>query len=382
MLCHKQHKFMKMKQLSISALAMALILTPLLKGTISTASFCASSLNRVRTEPSELLVQRPTERKSIEIEHRKANWATALMSTTVESDEMPLLKTTKESLRDRAIVKDISAIFLHAAFCFASATILCVYEGCDCAYLKPETATIRNFPTTIPTTSNVIDVMRMGTKGMGRGEIDRLDGWYQNTYFGYNENDISDDFARTSSWTTPLYKMRQKLNSEFFTSTANDRRAKVSQNFIREIPSYNEIMEEHRLYRVPTWRRDNSLSIKSNGVIPSAGIILPSSPQSSSVSSQERRRLELGTAVRSVYRALDLVNQLKVEANNYNWDYMRELLETPILRKDLSEGCSLLRGAVDILDGDARREIGFDWGRYVTPLIFFANFTHDDTKDA
>ena len=361
---------------------MALILTPLLKGTISTASFCASSLNRVRTEPSELLVQRPTERKSIEIEHRKANWATALMSTTVESDEMPLLKTTKESLRDRAIVKDISAIFLHAAFCFASATILCVYEGCDCAYLKPETATIRNFPTTIPTTSNVIDVMRMGTKGMGRGEIDRLDGWYQNTYFGYNENDISDDFARTSSWTTPLYKMRQKLNSEFFTSTANDRRAKVSQNFIREIPSYNEIMEEHRLYRVPTWRRDNSLSIKSNGVIPSAGIILPSSPQSSSVSSQERRRLELGTAVRSVYRALDLVNQLKVEANNYNWDYMRELLETPILRKDLSEGCSLLRGAVDILDGDARREIGFDWGRYVTPLIFFANFTHDDTKDA
>jgi len=227
--------------------------------------------------------------------------------------------------------------------------MLCVYEGFDCAYLKPETATIRSFPPTTltsTTTSNVIDVMRTGTKGMGRGGIDRLDGWYQNTYFGYNENDINDDSAHTSS----LNKIRQKLNAKFFTSTGSNIRPNKSQNFIREMPSYNEIMEEHRLYRVPTWRHDNSFSIKT------------SSPQSLSISSQERRQLELGTAVTSVYRSLDLVNQLKLEANDYNWDNMKELLESPILRKDLLEGCSVLRGAVDILDGDARREIGFDWG--------------------
>ena len=209
--------------------------------------------------------------------------------------------------------------------------------------------------------------MRTGTKGLGKGRAERLDGWYQNTYFGFNKNDNSGDAPPTTS-RTAIDKIRQNLKSKFLTSTANNESAKkVSQNFIREIPSYNEIMEEHWLYRVPTWRRDNSFSIQNNGAIPSAGITVPSSPQSL-LSPQEQRQLELGSAVRSVYRSLEIVNQLKLEANDYNWDNMKELLESPILRKDLLEGCSVLRGAVDILDVDARREIGFDWGRYVISL--------------
>ena len=27
-------------------------------------------------------------------------------------------------------------------------------------------------------------MMKSGTRGMGRGEIDRMDGWFQDTYFG------------------------------------------------------------------------------------------------------------------------------------------------------------------------------------------------------
>jgi len=204
---------------------------------------------------------------------------------------------------------------------------------------------------------------------MGRGRIDRLDGWYQNTYFGYNENEQT--VPTTDSANTKQQKRTFRFTNPFATAVpaASQEIAMVSQNHMREIRSYNEIMEEHRLHRIPTWRHDNPSSINTiidnnnnmATVSNKASSSSSSAAQSLSTTSQQQQK-EMENSVGSVYRALEVINQLKVEASDYNWDTMKSLLESPILRKDLLEGCSVLRGAVGLLDNDARTEIGFDWG--------------------
>ena len=52
------------------------------------------------------------------------------------------------------------------------------------------------------------NMMEYGTRGMGRGTIDKADSWYQNTYFGYYEppgatkNGIQSSSSSSSSSTT------------------------------------------------------------------------------------------------------------------------------------------------------------------------------------
>ena len=72
--------------------------------------------------------------------------------------------------------------------------VLTVYEGYDCSFLKPLPATIRNFPPSENTDTSlfsfdgnneklsILQLMHSSTRGMGRGAIDRADGWYQDTY--------------------------------------------------------------------------------------------------------------------------------------------------------------------------------------------------------
>lgn len=96
------------------------------------------------------------------------------------------------------------------------------------------------------------------------------------------------------------------------------------------IQSYNEIMEKHRSQRVPNWDR-----------------------QASSDS-------EIRTAVLEIFTALDSVNELKIMADNYDWEEMRLTIRKPSLSSNLEKSCNLLRKSLISLE--ARNEIGFDWG--------------------
>ena len=127
---------------------------------------------------------------------------------------------------------DISKISKHIASCIVFAMVLTVYEGYDCSFLKPLPATIRNFPPSENTDTSlfsfdgnneklsILQLMHSSTRGMGRGAIDRADGWYQDTYM------------------TSRDAIRQDIQVG------------------RNLPSYNEIMLKHRTSRVPSWKQD------------------------------------------------------------------------------------------------------------------------------
>ena len=171
---------------------------------------------------------------------------------------------------------------------------LTAYEGYDCSFLKPLSATIRVFPGESSGTDqklNIVQLMASSTRGMGRGAIDRRTGWYQDTY----------------------------LTSKDAIPQGN-------------VPSYNEIMLQHRTSRVPSWRQD---------------IIT---------------RADIEISVENIICALETLNRLKINSAEYEWEQMLSTLQEPVLTTKLQDSCSLLQRSKDFLSIEIRQEIGFDWG--------------------
>ena len=114
-------------------------------------------------------------------------------------------------------------------------------------------------------------------------------------------------------------KERQKLSLD------------VESESLRAIPSYNEVMLEHRSKRVPTW----SDSITQQEVEWSA------------------RTLEMAT-----------LHILECErlASDYDWELLSQKLREPILTSQLDHACDILNRASNFLSLEARSEIGFDFG--------------------
>ena len=71
--------------------------------------------------------------------------------------------------------------------------------------------------------------------------------------------------------------------------------------------SYNEIMLQHRSERVPRWERTSSIANKNNAA---------------TLATKE----ELQQAVNQLYKSLDELDELKLMADDYNWDGIKEYL--------------------------------------------------------
>jgi hypothetical protein len=105
---------------------------------------------------------------------------------------------------------------------------------------------------------------------------------------------------------------------------------------LREVPSYNEVMEQHRTHIVPQWQRDSEHSLRNN------------SPPIARIT-----REQVQESVADIFSAVEALHQLQDMANDYQWDEKKIILKSPVLRSDLENACSCLRGAVDFLDDDA-----------------------------
>jgi len=189
-------------------------------------------------------------------------------------------------------MKDTLLATVHVIGCVGLAIVFCLWENYDCSHLKPLSSTLRP----------------MAIKGLGYGQLDRLEDWRgQQVTSGIKGDDIT----------------------------------------ISKIPSYNEIMERHRVERVPRWIAGTTLNnqdVASTTVSNSIGI-----PQ-------------IKGATQDIYNALEAVDTLKGMADEYEWDDMRKLIRSPVLSSKIDEACSILRGAVGFISYDGRQEIGFDWG--------------------
>jgi hypothetical protein len=140
--------------------------------------------------------------------------------------------------------QDTVSILGHVSFCITLSCLLILWEGLDCTYLKPLPATIRNYPTSSnyykeqsdhdasnddrrsffgssDSIENIIQLMNTSTRGMGRGAMDRMDGWYQATYW-----------TTTTTTTTTAFDNNRRIEESNATP--------LPDSFsMRDIPSYN-----------------------------------------------------------------------------------------------------------------------------------------------
>jgi len=99
----------------------------------------------------------------------------------------------------------------------------------------------------------------------------------------------------------------------------------------QSIPSYNEVMLEHRTERVPSWQ---------NGAM------------------TEGRVRE---SVATVQKTVTYLQECKQLARDYDWDGLTLAIRKPTLHKEIQAACNNLKHADGYLSPEARDEIGFEW---------------------
>lgn len=95
---------------------------------------------------------------------------------------------------------------------------------------------------------------------------------------------------------------------------------------LSNLPSYNEIMLQHRTKTVPRWK-------------------------------EAPTKAAVRAATQTITSSLETVWKLQVMADDYQWDSIRSQLHKPPLQ-DLPAAAAVLRQ----LEGDAKETVGFDWG--------------------
>lgn len=202
--------------------------------------------------------------------------------------------------------RDVLNVATHLFACLGAATVVSTWEDYDVTHLKPNRATLRqSYLATASSGAPIRSPPFIGsaTKGLAWNEADREAGLYE-LQFGEQAG--------------------------------------------RSIESYNEVMDRHRRERVPAWKGDESnrpyLSFRNKDSVATI------------------TEADVKNAVQAVYDALRAVLQLKVLANDYDWDAMAKILDGSVLVSDLERAAATLQSSRDYLSDATREVIGFDWG--------------------
>ena len=186
---------------------------------------------------------------------------------------------------------DIVPLSMYATACLMAAILVSTYEDYDVTHIRPSPSTLR-LPTVISSESTSsstfswrrsINFIGAATRGMGWGPSNR---------------------QSIPSSTTPVSEETTTFQSfeEWYGTSATTLQWK---------PSYNEIMLQHRLERVPRW---NALGNKKTTIL--------TSTQNNMTPTKE----QLKQAVLQLYRSLEEVEKLKAMADNYMWEDMKDHL--------------------------------------------------------
>lgn len=260
---------------------------------------------------------------------------------------------------------DVLPLSIYAATCLFGAIIVSTYEDFDVTHTRPSPSTLR-LPTSsiskallstdpAPSWRNSFNFFGAATRGLGWGPSNR-------GIQSHNDGGTNDVFFE-----------------EWYGSSAMTLQWK---------PSYNEIMLQHRLERVPRWNdlkngEQDVLLSSQTGTRSSKGI--SSNTKRNVVTSKE----QLQQAVIQLYHSLDELDELKLMADDYMWEEMKYRLN-PTASAESESGYSLpiaLEYSMDILKSmpsyyaaapddsnsnqinspnknirDIPELIGFDWG--------------------
>lgn len=254
--------------------------------------------------------------------------------------------------------KDALTLFLYATACMLGAAIVSTYEDFDVTHTRPSPSTLR-----LPTTSSVssaslpaddlgsaraFNFIGAATRGMGWGPSDR--------------------------GIIPAADSGDRGGGQFFEEWYGTGAATQ-----RWMPSYNEIMLQHRSERVPRW---NGLE---DGDGSSAWSSMAGSASKANAATASKEQIQ--QAVLRLYKSLDELDELKLMADEYMWDDMKERLRPTAntitaeaesayaLPMALEYSMDVLKSApshyasfapskplTDVNVGELPDMIGFDWG--------------------
>mmetsp|Transcript_9470 Transcript_9470/g.20444 ORF Transcript_9470/g.20444 Transcript_9470/m.20444 type:complete len:527 (-) Transcript_9470:235-1815(-) len=220
--------------------------------------------------------------------------------------------------------KDILPISIYAAICLVGAVIVSTYEDYDVTHVRPNPSTIRR-PTqnrfrNFASTSSLGNLNFIGaaTKGMGWGPSDRgvknlkfnnPDSQRQDDSFGEGDNGISKNGNSN----------KNNNDDEFFEEWYGS-----SATTLQSIPSYNEIMLQHRMERIPRWNRLDAGE--------SSMVKLQTTQRTTSPTTEE-----LKDAVLQLYRSLEELDDLKQMADEYMWDDIKDRLSVTSIISTVNE---------------------------------------------
>jgi hypothetical protein len=192
--------------------------------------------------------------------------------------------------------KDILPLSLFTIFCLIIATLISTYEDFDVTHTRPNPSTLR----VLSKGEHHFNFIGAATKGMGWGSADR----------GAVDTGDSDFFE------------------EWYGNSATSLQWK---------PSYNEIMLQHRSERIPRWTREQTSSQSSS-------LSTTANTDDATIPTKE----DLQQAVLQLYKSLDELDDLKLMAEDYRWDDMKERMQ-PSTHKDGSGVYSALEYSMDVL---------------------------------
>lgn len=268
---------------------------------------------------------------------RRSSLHISTIDIDVPSTSTNSINNINKSKNDDGLLQwtDIIPISLFTTLCIAVAILVSTYEDYDVTHTRPSPSTLR-LPNS--SSSSRFNFIGAATRGMG---------WCS------SKRGIAHSEDQTSS--TPSFE-------EWYGTSATTLQFK---------PSYNEIMLLHRTERVPRWY---SRSLGSDSPSPSKNNNVP-------VTTKE----ELQQAVSQLYTSIDELDELKLMADDYNWDGIKEYMNPVANTLDAVEGRvqqqtststyvlpSALEYSMDILKtynngvGNGNKElpelIGHDWG--------------------
>ena len=182
---------------------------------------------------------------------------------------------------------DISQLSMYAAACLVGAIIISTYEDYDVTHTRPSPSTLR-LPTSITSSkftsswARNFNFIGAATKGMGWGQSDR---GVPNATANYEPNHNDGHYSFEEWYGSSAITLQWK-------------------------PSYNEVMLQHRLERVPRWNEPTLLP--------------PSAAETRN--SVDATNEQMKQAVLQLYHAVDELEILKSMADDYMWDDIKEHL--------------------------------------------------------
>lgn len=234
-------------------------------------------------------------------QQNQKNLKQLLFATTKENDDI-------NNRNNDIINTDRRNVLIHISSCIGLANVLCASE--DFLTLNARTPQTSNFQP---------NLHRGSTRGMGYGLQDRF------SFYDDNEEELQQQ-----------------------------------QKDLSDIPSYNELMLQHRTEKVPKWRKYyNSPDDSKNS----------DDIMSVAMNDQELKKAYITNSTVSLYEAIYTLNDLKKLTEEYEWDQMFTILNQPKLTTNLEDACTILRyslvsseGKLSSSSSEASQEIGFPWG--------------------